>query len=58
MIRVRIINRWFAEKELTKTNIEQFFLEYKEKGRKNKAFFPSGHRKEGPSPSAGFALRF
>src|SRR5258706_11306109 len=35
MIRLRVINRWFTDKELTKENVELFFLEYKEKGRKN-----------------------
>lgn len=35
IIRIRIINKWFAEKELTKENVEKFFLELKEKGLKN-----------------------
>ncbi len=35
MIRLRVINKWFVDKELTKENVEKFFLEYKEKGRKN-----------------------
>ncbi|HSW88898.1 MAG TPA: tyrosine-type recombinase/integrase [Candidatus Saccharimonadales bacterium] len=35
MIRLRVINKWFADKELTKENVEQFFLEYKESGKKN-----------------------
>lgn len=35
-IRIRVINRWFADKELTKESVEQFFYELKEeKGRKN-----------------------
>ena len=35
-IRVRVINRWFVDKELTKENVEKFFYELKvEKGRKN-----------------------
>src|SRR5258706_1932778 len=35
MIRLRIINKWFSEKPLTKANVELFFLELKEKGLKN-----------------------
>lgn len=35
-IRIRVINRWFVDKELTKENVEKFFYELKEeKGRKN-----------------------
>ncbi|HUD44373.1 MAG TPA: tyrosine-type recombinase/integrase [Patescibacteria group bacterium] len=34
-IRIRVINEWFADKELTKENVEKFFLELKEKGLKN-----------------------
>lgn len=34
-IRIRIINKWLAEKELTKETVEQFFLELKNKGLKN-----------------------
>lgn len=35
-IRTGIINKWFADKELTKENVEKFFLELKEeKGLKN-----------------------
>lgn len=35
-IRIGVINRWFADKELTKENVEKFFLELKdEKGLKN-----------------------
>lgn len=35
MSRIRIINEWFQDKELTKTNVELFFLHLKEKGRNN-----------------------
>lgn len=35
IIRVRVINRWFAGKDLTKENVEKFFLELKELGKKN-----------------------
>ena len=35
IIRLRVVNLWFADKELTKENLEQFFMEYKDKGRKN-----------------------
>jgi len=35
MIRLKIINGWFVDKELTKENIEQFLLSLKEKGLKN-----------------------
>ncbi len=35
-IRIRVLNEWFADKELTKENVEKFFLELKqEKGLKN-----------------------
>jgi integrase/recombinase XerD len=34
-IRIRVINRWFIDKELTKENIEKFFFELKERGLKN-----------------------
>jgi site-specific recombinase XerD len=34
-IRIGVLNKWFAEKELTKENVEVFFLELKEKGLKN-----------------------
>ena len=35
MYRVGIINEWFADKELTKKNVELFFLKLKEEGLKN-----------------------
>lgn len=35
LIRLRVLQKWFGDKELTKENIEKFFLEYKELGRKN-----------------------
>lgn len=35
VIRFRIINIWFKGKELTKENVEKFFLSLKEKGLKN-----------------------
>ncbi len=35
MCRVGIINEWFADKELTKENVELFFLQLKEKRLKN-----------------------
>ncbi len=35
LIRFRVLKKWFDDKELTKEDIEKFFLEYKEKGRKN-----------------------
>ncbi len=35
IIRVRVINRWFSDKELTKENIEKFFLDLKDRGKKN-----------------------
>lgn len=35
VIRIRVINRWFAGKDLTKENVEKFFLELKEQGKKN-----------------------
>ena len=35
LIRFRVIEKWFGDKELTKENVEKFFLEYKEMGRKN-----------------------
>jgi len=34
-IRIRVINKWFSDKELTKENVEKFFLELKERGLKN-----------------------
>lgn len=33
VIRVRVINRWFTDKELTKENIEKFFRELQLSGR-------------------------
>lgn len=33
--RLRVINRWFADKELTKENVERFLLELKQKGLRN-----------------------
>ncbi len=33
--RLHVINRWFAGKDLTKENVEKFFLELKQNGRKN-----------------------
>lgn len=35
VIRVRVINRWFTDKELTKENIEKFFRELQLSGRRN-----------------------
>lgn len=35
IIRIRLINEWFKDKELTKENVEKYFLELKEKGLKN-----------------------
>lgn len=35
MSRLGIINRWFADKELTKENVELFYMELKAKGLKN-----------------------
>jgi site-specific recombinase XerD len=35
MIRIRVINEWFQNKELTKQNVEKFFFGLKEQGRKN-----------------------
>lgn len=35
MSRLRVVNDWFADKELTKENVEQFFLLLKEQGLKN-----------------------
>ncbi len=35
MIRIRVFNRWFVDKELSKKNVEIFFSELKEKGLKN-----------------------
>lgn len=32
MIRIRLINKWFANKELSKENVEKYFLELREKG--------------------------
>ena len=34
-IRIRVINEWFSGKELTKENLEKYFLELKNKGLKN-----------------------
>lgn len=34
-IRIRVLNKWFVDKELTKENVEKFFLHLKEKGLKN-----------------------
>lgn len=34
-IRIRVINEWFVDKELTKECVEKFFMELKEKGLKN-----------------------
>src|SRR3989344_2262131 len=33
--RLRLINKWFADKELTKENVEKFFYERKQQGLKN-----------------------
>lgn len=35
IIRVRVINRWFVDKELTKENVEKFFSELIGRGKKN-----------------------
>ncbi len=35
MIRLRIINEWFTDKDLSKENVEQFLLELKTRGLKN-----------------------
>lgn len=35
VIRIRLINKWFANIELTKENIEKFFMELRNKGLKN-----------------------
>lgn len=35
LIRFRVLKKWFGDRELTKENVEKFFLEYKEMGRKN-----------------------
>jgi len=35
LIRFRVLKKWFIDKELTSENVEKFFLEYKELGRKN-----------------------
>lgn len=35
MCRLGIINEWFKDKELSKENVEKFFLELKDKGRNN-----------------------
>jgi len=35
MIRFRVLKKWFGEEELTKENVEKFFLEYKDMGRKS-----------------------
>jgi len=34
-IRFRVINRWLGERELTKQLVEEFFMEYRNKGRGN-----------------------
>ena len=34
-IRIRVFNKWFSDKELTKETVEQFFLDLKSKGLKN-----------------------
>lgn len=34
-IRISVINNWFSEKELNKQNVEEFFMELKDKGLKN-----------------------
>ena len=36
-IRIKVINKWFADKELTKENVEKFFLDLQAQGRKNNA---------------------
>lgn len=35
IIRIRLINKWFAGRELTKGNLEKFFMELRDKGLKN-----------------------
>jgi integrase len=35
VIRFRVLKKWFGDEELTKENVEKFFLEYKDLGRKN-----------------------
>ena len=35
IIRIRLINKWFTNKELSKENVEKFFMELKIKGLKN-----------------------
>lgn len=35
IIRIRIINKWFTNKELDKENVERFFMELRNKGLKN-----------------------
>lgn len=49
-IRIRVINRWFVDKELTKENIEKFFRELQLSGRKNNTlncyFFVFSHLRD------------